>query len=237
MCRRAVVPVTQPPVYAAGDRKKPTHDSGGVEALARGRPCHLAGCPRRIEKEPGVVDDAPVAGPKLDGGNRSILLQTARDDEAAVDILAVGREGEGLGHFEDEIGLAQLPAIGELRSRRQVFGIAFFGTGVGPTGDGLDLLGGQPPLVLEVAVTVHGFPRRHAPGRGDVLEEVGALGRVLVAHQGEGANLAGPMAAGAVLEQNRCHLLAERDRFGARRARSREDNSGWREQDQERTSK
>ena len=71
-----------------------------------------------VGREQGVMDDAAVAGTifegldVLAGGNFEV------EDEIAIDIGPVGGNGIGLGHREDDVGLAERPAVVEFWGRR-----------------------------------------------------------------------------------------------------------------------
>ena len=112
-----------------------------------------------------------------------------------------------LGHFQDQIGLAQLPAFGEFGLRRQVTGIPFFRAWLGPFGDRGDLVIAQPTDIASFAEVRIGLPRGHAARGSDVMNEIGPLGRILVFQQRERPNLARSMARGEVLEQDRSNVL------------------------------
>src|SRR5206468_5184080 len=59
------------------------------------------------------------------------------------------------------VRLAQRPAVGKFRSRRQIFRIAFDRALFGPLRDGADLLHTQAPRVEKITIPRLGLPRRH----------------------------------------------------------------------------
>ena len=87
---------------------------------------------RDVEEEQRVVDDAVVARPELDAPDVLVLVQVERDRERAVDVAALGGHRVRFGHLDDEVGLAERPALRELRQRRQVLGVALGGACLDP---------------------------------------------------------------------------------------------------------
>ena len=67
------------------------------------------------------MDDALVAGPNLDGANEFVFRKAGGQYIDAEMILAAGTECEVIGNREHQVGLAEVPAFGELLGRRGFF--------------------------------------------------------------------------------------------------------------------
>ena len=144
---------------------------------------------------------------------------------------AARRDVERLGDLEHEVGRAELPAFGELRGRGQVLRVAFGGAGLGPVGDRLDLGVAQAAVIVERAEAGLGLPGGHPAALGDLREEARPLGGILVGQQRERPDLARPMAAGAVLPEDRRDVLVVGRALGPGRPRAQ--NPGQRKDTQE----
>src|SRR6185437_10763436 len=68
-----------------------------------------------VEVQDAMMDDAAIAGPEFDARDGLVFRDRNRNDEALIDVAAVGRHGKIFRHFQHEIRLAQLPAIDKLR--------------------------------------------------------------------------------------------------------------------------
>ena len=86
-----------------------------------------------------MVDRRLRAGDVLDSDDVAVLGEAGGDDEGAVDVVAAGRDLEGLGHLDDEVGLAELPAVVVLLGGRCVGGVALGGAGGDPGPDAVEL--------------------------------------------------------------------------------------------------
>ena len=156
-----------------------------------------------------VVDCADVAGAKFDSHDPTIFSEVRGDGERRVCIGQVFRcfDRERLLHRDDGIGLADDPAIGVVRRWRQVFRIAFFGTGGDPFANSGDLGVMQTAIVAVVAHRGIGVPWRHA-ARGDRFPNGGDPGpRVLISHERHGRHRVGTVALGATGEEDRCDVF------------------------------
>ncbi len=177
-----------------------------------------------------MVDDPAVAGAELDGGDRPVGVDRDRDHEAALDVRAAGVDGVGLGHLEDQVGRAGLPAVGELRGGRELLCVPLRRAGLDPVGDGLQLGVGEPPGVEELAETGFRLPRGHLAGLGDLLEEVGSLGGVFISQERKRTHLARPVATRAVLPEDRRDVLRIRRLLGPGGGGGAEDQQAEREE-------
>ena len=86
----------------------------------------------RVVKHARVVNDPRIAGSEFDGGDRLIARQTRRDDEHLIIVADAGGNGVSLGHFNDEIGLAELPAFDKSRRFGHATRVAFARSGFRP---------------------------------------------------------------------------------------------------------
>jgi hypothetical protein len=115
----------------------------------------------------------------------------------------LGLDREDLRHRDDEIRLADVPAVGvvELARRGHVGGVAARRAGGGPGGERLDFTIGQRGVVLELADAdgaVH-VPGRHLPRLDALLDRPSPGPRVLVG------------------EERHRHVFGERNLGGRRR--------------------
>jgi len=164
----------------------------------------------RIKADDGVVHDALVAGPKLNGGNVAVGRQVHGQHKHAVQVLAVALVGEGPPHGHHQIGGAQLRAAGEDGHRRRQGRVALGHAAVHPVLDALDFGGAERVFVEVVAVAGVGLPRRHVARAGHVLNGLAVARHLGVGGERKRAHLPHPVAAGAVLVHQRRNVLAER---------------------------
>ena len=169
----------------------------------------------RVDVGDEVVDDAAIPRGVVDRLEEGVLRQVGRQDEAAVDVRAPGGYGEGLVDLEDQVGRAELPALGELGRGRQVLGIAERGAAVGPGGEDGELGRRERLVVLELRPHAPGrLPRRHRPILGHRDDVLGPLPRLLVGLEGERPHLVASVAVLALRLEDRGHVLGEgRDRL------------------------
>src|SRR6201999_2360273 len=111
----------------AGKARAPSsfHFSAGVEA---------------VDEQVGVVYEPFVARTNLDGANVTRGCNVRRKNEVPEHVKSAGGQGEGLGSFQNQVGCAKLPPVGELRRRRSLGRIPFGSAGVYPIGDLFDLV-------------------------------------------------------------------------------------------------
>ena len=102
------------------------------------------------------------------------------------------------------------PAVGEIRARRQIRGVALRRAARDPAGDEVFLRGRQPPLVDERAVRRVGVPRRHAALGDAPADGLRPRPRLGVGQERHRREFAGPVAARAVGVENRRDVLRER---------------------------
>ena len=149
----------------------------------------------------------PLHEPRLSNRNR--------DCELAEDIVPVGPQREGLGHFDDEVRLAEPPSAEPFRYRREVGGVPCGRPGIDPPGDQIDLGFAQPPVADErTAVPRLRLPGRHRPGRGRLPDGASPWSGVVVGQEAERSGGAGAVTGGAVLEDEWCDVPVERDGIG-----------------------
>src|SRR6185369_2558063 len=110
---------------------------------------------------------------------------------------------------EDEIRLAELPAFSELRQGRQVLRVAFRSAIGKPFLNRVDLAGGEPSFVEEVAVAKlrqpwwHVTLLRHFDNLLRVFQSVGVI------QQTERSGLARAMTRRTMLEKDGSHVAVE----------------------------
>ena len=126
------------------------------------------------------MHDLAVARPELDGRDRPVRIDRNRNHEAAIDVAPLGRHLEWLGGLENQVGSAELPALGKPRWRLQVLRVALGSSRPGPVGDPADLLLAQRPLVMKRAKVRLGLPGGHLPARGDLRQVACPLGGVAI---------------------------------------------------------
>ena len=102
------------------------------------------------------MDDAFVARSELDGPDEPRSVDGNRDHEIAEDVEAVRGKREGLRALDDEVRLAELPALRPFRRRRQSGGIAFDCALFDPQADRVDLFGREPTLPEELDIANFG---------------------------------------------------------------------------------
>ena len=86
----------------------------------------------RVQIKPAMVHDAPVSGTKLEAVDDEVAAEVQRHGKRLIDVTAGRGDRERLGHRDDDVGLAELPAVMEFRHRRQVGGVAFGAAISGP---------------------------------------------------------------------------------------------------------
>ena len=103
-----------------------------------------------------------IAGPRFDRLQPPRLGESRRDVEILVMNRALRWHRVVFGQLEHLIGRADAPAVGEIRERRQVGGVALRRTARDPARNEGLLRGRQTALVGEGPVRRVGVPRRHA---------------------------------------------------------------------------
>ena len=155
------------------------------------------------------MHNASCSGTKLQGANPFAFRQVQRQHEIPIDVLALGRDFKRLRHLHNEVGLPELPALGELRRHRQLRPVAFLHALLMPRAEQRDLVVGQAAFIAEFHVAVLRVPRRHECLRRHFRDLFAALLGVLEILERERRSLAGTMAVRAVLKQNRRNVLGE----------------------------
>jgi hypothetical protein len=171
-----------------------------------------------------VVRDFAVARTNLERANPAILGDVDGEIRGREDVLAVSRDLDRR-QGDDEIGLAQLPALGERRRFGLVGRIAARGTGIHPLHDRVDLRLVQPRVVGERAVRGIGKPRRHLPLRDFLLDRSRPWPHFVIGAQRHRRDLARPVTRDAIGVENRRHVFGERRRCGRGRRLRR---ASWR---------
>jgi hypothetical protein len=145
------------------------------------------------------MHDAAIAGAEFNSADKFVFREIHRNHKAPEHISPFGGHGERLGHFHDQVGLAQIPAFGEFGRGGKIFCIPFQHTLLGPGLDQLDLRFCETSLVHEIAMAGLGLPRRHVAAFGDGGDILGVLLDRFIIQQRKRRDLAGAMAADAIL--------------------------------------
>ena len=162
------------------------------------------------------MHDPAVARPVLDRRDVAVLRQVGRDDEAAVDVLAVAgtsksssasRTRSGVPRVHSSISVDEESGAGAGSSRC---------AGLGPGDHGVDVLLTQRLVVVELGADPRRrLPGRHAPSFDDVGDVVGSLPRLFVGHQ---ARTGRPGRAGGTPDSSSWRIAETRPlKVGARR--------------------
>ncbi len=168
---------------------------------------------RRLDdRDDDVVHVFGIAGAHFARGNPAVFREVRRHLEILIVDRAVGGNPELDGHFEDDVGLAVLPAGRERRHGRHLRGIALPGLGIDPLHDRVDLCLREAAIVAECAVRRIGKPRRHRPRADFVADGAGPRPHVPIGNEGHRRDFAGPMALHAFAVENRRDVPAERRR-------------------------
>jgi hypothetical protein len=146
------------------------------------------------------VHDACVAGKEFDTPDVAHAVNGNRDDEDPKNIGPIRPQRIGLGQRDHEVGLAELPALGEHGRRRQIARVAFSGPRGHPPLDEIDLGTGERMLSDERTVLRVGAPGRHQTISRHVADLARVLPRRIVRQQAEGRDAARMVAAGAAIE-------------------------------------
>ena len=187
--------------------------------------------PEAIDADARVVKTSRIAGAKFDRRERSASSRPAPGSRSC------GRRpspaawsGYGVRQRQDQIRLAELPALGPGRNRRAIGGLAFRRSVLDPLLDHRDLVVTKPALVGERDVAWLGKPRRHDALPGCLRDLLGVGANVAILQQrerGTGKTFRVPvgsaavgrvdraMAGGALLEQDGRDVLVERRRRSA----------------------
>ena len=113
---------------------------------------------------------------------------------------------------ECHVGRDLPAALGPGDRRRRVPRIPFGRACIDPCGNQIDVQLLERPVVIEVAVARIGKPRRHRTSHHRLLDRPRPRARLLVGEHRERPDLAGAMAALAVLLENRNDVLMESHR-------------------------
>ena len=144
-------------------------------------------------------DDGGVAGPELHASHVAGAVDGAGDHEVADHVGTVGREGVGLRHPDDQVGLAQLPALGPLGGRGKVRRLPFRQLSLQPGLEQFQFLDGEPPVPDEAAFSRLGQPGRHVAGARDHLDLARPRLHFLIGEEAEGSHLPRTVAGSAAL--------------------------------------
>src|SRR5436190_24093455 len=94
------------------------------------------------------MENPRIARMEFDRAHVSRRRRRHRNDEASEHVTAIRREGVGLRELQDQIGRAQLPAVGPLRNRRLISRIPLESAFIDPLLNGLNLLLAQSTFIF-----------------------------------------------------------------------------------------
>ena len=155
------------------------------------------------DEDADVVDDGAVSGHGLGGLDPDVFLEVGGDVEAHDVEDALGGDVEGLGHFEDEVGFADGPALGGWggwRGQGEVAGGHFL---VDPGHEDGSFSVGEAAVVGEGAVAGVGVPGGHESLVDDLVDGLGPAFGVIEGTEGEGGDLSGAVAGLAFFANDR----------------------------------
>ena len=161
-----------------------------------------------------VVYHGPIARPHLGHLHPTVLGEFIRQHDILVFDRTRGGHLKRLGHFQDHVGLADIPSVNERERLRQILRITFRCAGIDPAHERVDVLLRKRPVVAKMPVLRIGEPGRHLFRQHCLLHRFGPWTRLLVGPQRHRRRLARAMAALAVLLQNRRHIFGERHGTG-----------------------
>jgi hypothetical protein len=209
----------------------PTPSGGSLGSPPRTQPAISCGDPRAaaavlvdaawpcgrgrvlIDVDEHVMDDLAVARDDLEAGQEHVLGVAGIEADAVeeVELLACGLDGDRRGHGHARRRVLQVE-IGRLGQRRGEVGIALGRANVGPVAEQLDLVGGQPRIMLEAErrLALRGLqrvPRGHVAGLDGVGHQRGPGCGLLVGHHRERSDAAVDVAALAGLGHERGHVF------------------------------
>ena len=141
-----------------------------------------------------VVDEGAIARAGFGELDPLIFGEAGGDDGVYVLDGAGGGDVEGFGDFEDEVRVRDAPAGGECGVGFGVFGVAFGGALLGPSGEGGDLFDGEGRVVRELADMGISEPGGHAFHGGGFPNGFGEGSGLLVGEEGHRGGFAGAMA-------------------------------------------
>ena len=154
---------------------------------------------------------ALVAGTNLDRLHPARFLNRHRENEIPIGVGALRRQSQRLVRSENQIGLAQSPALDKLRRRRKIRRIALDRSLLDPAPDQLDFSIGQAKLIRKFQLLRLRQPRRH----GSRPRHVGDLSRMLldvgVGQQRKRRRFSRPVTRAARTKNDRSDVAIEGD--------------------------
>ena len=173
-----------------------------------------AGGPGGVHQDHDMVDDGGVAGTELHASHVTVAVDGTGDHEVADHVGTVGREGVDLWHPDDQVGLAQLPALGPLGRRGQICRVPFQQLFSQPILEQLQFPDGETPVPDEAAPSRLGQPGRHVAVARDHLDLVRPCLDLLVGQEAEGGHLSRPVAGSTALVDDGGDVPVEGDGSG-----------------------
>src|SRR6266849_11142513 len=175
-----------------------------------------------VDQNIGVMDQALVAGANLDGFEPARAIHRGAENEIPIGVCAAGRKPVRPLGFDDDVGLAELPAFDELRLRGEIGRITFECALIDPSLNTGELFFGETQLVSKLWLARLGKPRRHDALLGDCDNLSGVRFCIRVGEEREWAGLAGPVARRArAIEDWRDVAIESYLRLGVHGRRSR----------------
>src|ERR1700692_3017417 len=112
-----------------------------------------------------MMKHAADTGPRLDGLDPLILSKVGGHNEVLIVDGARRRNFERLRHWEDHVGITDLPTLCKHWRHWEVLWLALRCTGGRPAGDGVFFLVSQPAIVQKRSTRSSRMPRGHLPQR------------------------------------------------------------------------
>ena len=147
-----------------------------------------------VDENVGMMHGAGIAGTDLDGLHPTRACQLYGQHKIPVIVGAVRAQMIGSGCLDHQVGRAKLPSGNEFRHGRSIGGRTCLRALPYPFLDGPNLVVGEPPLVLEIAVARFRQPGRHVAPLGHGHNLRAALLYIVVSEQGERGGFARTMA-------------------------------------------
>src|SRR5699024_6310977 len=149
-------------------------------------PGHL----QAVDADAGVMENARIVRAELHRAHVCGRSQRHLDYEIPKDVRTVSLQRIRFRKLQDQVGLAQLPAIWPSGDRRPIGGITLDRSLLHPFLDRVDFLVVKPALVEELPVPSLWRPGWHQPAFGGLRDFTGAASNVLIVEHAERCRLA-----------------------------------------------
>ena len=168
---------------------------------------------RPIQPHEGVMNETGAARPELDGLHEARRRHGHGHHEIAPDFGAVSPQLIADRQRDHQVGLAQLPAIGNRWRGGQVRWVAFGRALLVPLPQKSDLVIREAALTRKHPETRRGKPGGHHAPFGDLCDQPRAAPHVVVGQEREWRRFSRTMAGGTTAEHDGGNVARVRDRF------------------------